>query len=149
MSDHSYFFHSLIGLLQASSVAACGGLLCRARTPPILHASLPLAGHLDRRGEHPPNNSLSDGGEWSKIKASFLLSSQSILKRLSRNFAIIIRVSPRKMRKHHGTWRFSFSAAHNLLAAHYLRRAQSGGSWGMLPLEILIRKLLHMNFGGL
>ena len=29
-----FFIHSLIGLLQASGVAACGGLLCRAQTPP-------------------------------------------------------------------------------------------------------------------
>ena len=33
--------------------------------------------------------SLSDGGGWSKMKVSFLVSSQSILKRLSRNFATI------------------------------------------------------------
>ena len=56
----------------------------------------------------------------------------------------ISRVSPRKMRKHHGTWRFGFSAAHNLRAAHNV----SGGSGGMLPLEIVIRKLLYMHFGG-
>ena len=48
--------------------------------------------------------------------------------------ASINRVSPRKMRKHHGTWRFVFSAAHNLRAphnsraAHNLWRTQSGGS---------------------
>ena len=34
--------------------------------------------------------SLSDGGRWSKMKVSFLVSSQSILKRLSRNFATIM-----------------------------------------------------------
>ena len=32
----------------------------------------------------------SDGGGWSKIKVSFLVSSQSILKRFSGNFATII-----------------------------------------------------------
>ena len=34
--------------------------------------------------------SLSDGGRWSKMKVSFSVSSQSILKGLSRNFEIII-----------------------------------------------------------
>ena len=36
------------------------------------------------------NVSLSDGGGWSKRKVSFLVSSQSIIKRLSPNFATII-----------------------------------------------------------
>ena len=73
-------------------------------------------------------------------------------------------VSSRKMRKHHGTWRFGFRAAHNLRAivrgAQFARCAQFARSaqfavrtvrevWGMLLLEILIRKLLYMHFGGL
>ena len=37
--------------------------------------------------------SLSDGGEWSKIKVSILVPSQSIRKRLSRNFVTIIILS--------------------------------------------------------
>ena len=63
------------------------------------------------------------------------------------------RVSPRKMRRHHGTWRFGFSAAHNLRAAYNLRAAHNWRAarslGGMLPLEILIRKPLYMHFGGL
>ena len=39
-----------------------------------------------------------------------------------------------------------FARAHYSRAEHNLRRAQSGG---MLPLKILIRKPLYMNFGGL
>ena len=39
---------------------------------------------------HPPVYSMSDGGGWSKMKVSFPVSSQSILKRFSRNFATII-----------------------------------------------------------
>ena len=42
---------TLIGLLQDTSVAACGGLQSRAQP---LHVSLPLAGYLDRRSKHPP-----------------------------------------------------------------------------------------------
>ena len=38
---------------------------------------------------------------------------------------LISRVFPRKMRKHHGTWRFGFSAAHNLRAAYNLRAAHN------------------------
>ena len=45
------YIHTLIGLLQDTSVAACGGLQSRAQP---LHVSLPLAGYLDRRGKHPP-----------------------------------------------------------------------------------------------
>ena len=45
------YVHTLIGLLQDTSVAACGGLQSRAQP---LHVSLPLAGYLDRRGKHPP-----------------------------------------------------------------------------------------------
>ena len=45
------------------------------------------------------------------MKVSFLVSSS--------------RVSPRKMRKHHVTERFGFSAAHNLRMAYNLRAAHN------------------------
>ena len=55
------------------------------------------------------------------------------------------RVSPRKMRKHHGTWWFgTICAPRTICGAHSL-----GGLGGMLPLEIWIRKPLYMHFGGL
>ena len=60
--------------------------------------------------------------------------------------ALDFRVFPRKMRKHHGTWRLAWlgcSAVHNLRTAHNLRvvhnlraahnlwHAQSEGIWGV------------------
>ena len=50
--DKDVSFHPLIPLLQPNYCAACGGLLCRAQTPPCLPSPCRLAGY--RRGEHPP-----------------------------------------------------------------------------------------------
>ena len=49
--DVEYIHTYIYRLAPRYFVAACGGLTSRAQP---LHVSLPLAGYLDRRGNHPP-----------------------------------------------------------------------------------------------